>query len=458
MRLWALVIALSAALAAEPSPGWSPGTVAAGTAEAVGGAPSAPIDFPSTATSKMTGPTLVFFFSPTCPHCRHVAAEVEALHRTMKQQKVGVVLGVVSGSATAEEVAEFERTFQTTFAMVVDADRSIQSAMGARSTPSAMLVAPAGKGKVGVSGAWLPFVPGASATVLGRVTGNPFAAFTEGKYLGNGACGTCHTHEYDSWSLTLHAVAWRTLTRSGKDRDPACTSCHVTGSGAPTGWAGEPGSALVNVGCEACHGPGGPHDGVRAEPTETCAACHDAKHSIAFNLGKAVPLIDHFRATAMSPDAYEAARRALYNGEVGQSLVAMPEGKNVGSAACQSCHPTEHLWWSADPHANAMASLRPKGSTDPACVRCHATAKVSGPPPTTLDGFDRLGGVGCESCHGPGEAHVAARGGTTNIVGLGESCPVCVIDAVCTSCHTPEWSPTWNLEHALEAIEHTVRN
>jgi hypothetical protein len=213
----------------------------------------------------------------------------------------------------------------------------------------------------------------------------------------------------------------------------------------------------VDVGCEACHGPGGPHDGQRAEPREACATCHDAKHSIAFSLDRAVPLIDHYEVNRLSPAEFDAARRALYAGEAPQELLAFPVGKNVGSDRCVTCHAVEHAWWSANPHANAMASLASEGRDDPECVRCHATAKTSGPPPSTLDGFDRLGGVGCESCHGPGEAHVAAGGGTTNIQGLGDSCPVCVIDAVCTSCHTPKWSPEWKLEERLEQVRHQPR-
>lgn len=454
MRPLFVALLVAAASAAQTDRGWSPGVPAADAAALIAGKAPTPVDLPASVASRVSGPTVLFFFSPTCPHCRHVAAEIEALHASLTARKLGAVLGIVSGSGTAAELAEFQATFHTTFPMVVDADRAVQTAMGARSTPSAMLVEPAGKGKVRARDAWLPFYPGWSALVLGRVTGNPFEAYAPGKYVGTAACAPCHGDEHASWTLTLHAVAWRALTRGGTERDPKCTGCHVTGAGQPTGWDGDPTSALVDVQCEACHGPGGPHDGARQDAATACAACHDAQHSIAFDLQKALPLIDHYRADTLSSEAFEAARRALYDGTAPQTLIAMPQGKNVGSAACLACHEAEHTWWSSDPHAAAMDSLRAKGSTDPACVRCHATAKASGPPPTTLAGFDRLGGVGCESCHGPGETHVAAKGGVDNIVGLGESCPVCVIDAVCTSCHTPEWSPEWNLEAALAKIQH----
>ena len=101
-----------------------------------------------------------------------------------------------------------------------------------------------------------------------------------------------------------------------------------------------------------------------------------------------------------------------------------------------------------------MDRLRPDGGDDPGCVRCHATSDRSGPPPTELSGYRILEGIGCESCHGPGEAHVAAGGGADNIEGLGEDCPVCVIEAVCTRCHTSERDPDWDLQQALGRIEH----
>ena len=70
-----------------------------------------------------------------------------------------------------------------------------------------------------------------------------------------------------------------------------------------------------------------------------------------------------------------------------------------------------------------------------------------------LDAYLTDEGVGCEACHGPGEAHVEAGGGTDNIEKLGDDCPVCVIEAVCTRCHTQKWDPDWDLERDLARIK-----
>jgi thiol-disulfide isomerase/thioredoxin len=457
-----LGVAVTAAAASVDPRGWTAGTMAVNTAAVLQGPPERPeLALPRALVDQLTGPTVLFYFSPACPHCRHVAAEVQALSERLRAGGSARVLGIASGSSTEAEMLEFRATFGVTFDVVVDTDREIQAAMGIRSTPSAMLVAPGPrpKGKkapatVEVRDLWFPYMPGWDGLIEARIGGDPWKVFRPGEYQGNNFCAACHLEEQASWRLTHHSVAWRTLVRGEKAEDPACTRCHVTGAGAEGGWAGDPDSALVDVGCEACHGPGGPHDGERTEARTTCAGCHDADHSIAFSVDKGLPLIDHYEVNALSDAEYDQARRALYAGEAPRELLAFPEGKNVGSAACLGCHAVEHAWWSSSPHANAMASLREEGSDDPACVRCHATAKVSGPPPAAVAGFDTLGGVGCESCHGPGEAHVAAGGGTDNIQGLGDSCPVCVIDAVCTSCHTPKWSPDWRLEERLERVKH----
>lgn len=460
-RWWVVAGALAAggvvAYAADVDPrGWTPGgTPAVNAAKVMAGiTETVEVELPRSLRGRVRGPTVLFYFSPTCPHCRHVAREVEALHTRLEGASL---LGIASGAGTPDALAEFQRTFGITFPVVHDLEQEINTAFGMRSTPVALLVEPAGRTKVRVRDGWFPYVPGFDALIEGRVSGDPFARLADGngeRYLGTDACGTCHSQEYGSWQLTHHAVAWRTLTKRDEHTNPECTGCHVTGSGAPGGWNGDEHSALVDVGCEACHGPGGPHDGVTTAPESTCATCHDAKHSIAFTTAKGVPLIDHYRVLTMDESSFREQRRALYDGNAPRALLAFAEGKNVGSASCQKCHPTQHDWWSGHAHSRAMRTLRAKGSGDPACVKCHATAERSGPVPASLDSYQILESVGCESCHGPGEAHVASGGGVDTIEGLGDDCPVCVIEAVCTSCHTPEWDPDWELEARLDAIAH----
>ncbi len=69
-----------------------------------------------------------------------------------------------------------------------------------------------------------------------------------GDYVGTATCGTCHPRELAAWQQTAHARSSASLPA----RPPArCLACHGTGD-APAGRA-----YFAEVGCEACHGPGG---------------------------------------------------------------------------------------------------------------------------------------------------------------------------------------------------------
>ncbi|MBW2258386.1 MAG: hypothetical protein JRI25_27855, partial [Deltaproteobacteria bacterium] len=216
--------------------------------------------------------------------------------------------------------------------------------------------------------------------------------FRPGEYHGNAVCGMCHPMELDSWQLTRHSVAWHSLVEGGTQTDPECTSCHVTGANVPGGWDGDPSAHLVNVGCEACHGPGGPHDGVLTDATESCSGCHDPKHAIAFSYAKGLPHIDHFRSNGMDDQTWYERRRKLVDGTLPHDLLAFDEGAQVGAAACASCHEAQHTAWKGSAHASAMATLATEEArahaadapTNVACVRCHATADASGPPPSEM--------------------------------------------------------------------------
>lgn len=467
-RLLLLVLVLLASLSALAAPSvralWSPGTPAAHTAQAL--EPMSPVrmPLPAAVAREISGDTALFYFSPTCGHCRHIMPEVLGL-----QVKGGLRwVGIAAGTASHSDLAEFQATFKPPFPIVEDRGAAFASAVGARSTPSLYLARPvpgaveaAGMVEVELFEGYAPMGPGSGSVLLmRRNTDNAFAHFQG--YQGDAACALCHRVEAQSMAITHHEVAYRTLYLRDRATDMACVGCHVTGLGEPGGFVlGDHGHPQQGVRCEACHGPSGPHDGQRQEATETCVGCHDAEHSIAFSVAKGLPHIDHYKAATMSEDALRARLVALRDGEAERPLLAFPDAETVGSAACASCHKTQHKWARKDPHQAAMASLKPEEQAKVECARCHATPKRFGPLPGELvaapiSSLDQLRvdeGVGCESCHGPGGAHAQAPS-KANIVGLGESCPECVIEAVCTSCHTDQWDPSWKLKPRLAAIEH----
>ncbi len=446
--LLALIAVTGVALAAPH--GWTDGSPAANTAQVLAARSPVPVDLPAHVAQKITRTTFVFYFSPTCGHCQQAAPEIAALAAEVDMD----FLGVASGAANPTQIAAFFEEYGLTFDWVLDEGRAYARAVGARSTPDVLVIEPTDTGFQAVD-AYRPWYAGAG--LLMKIRANPtdpFASFAPGVYQGRYACSGCHLDESDSWALTHHAIAYRTLYVRDRAEDQPCVGCHVAGLDEPTGFTiGDHASPNAGVTCEACHSAGGPHDGQRVDAKEQCVTCHDADHSIAFTVEKGLPHIDHYLAKALTDAEWQARFEAVSGGTAERPLLAFPEGKNLGEGACKSCHAEQHKGHKKSPHRQAMSLLEGDDATRVDCVRCHATPLEAGPEPTELSGFRVDEGVGCESCHGPGEAHAAAPT-TQNIIGLGESCPECVIEEVCTSCHDKQWDPTWELKKRLGAVKH----
>ncbi|MGB5504720.1 MAG: multiheme c-type cytochrome, partial [Polyangiales bacterium] len=77
-------------------------------------------------------------------------------------------------------------------------------------------------------------------------------------YVGSAACSGCHQPAYAWWGAHAHGHAYRTLQERNKEYNLDCVGCHVTGYEQPGGSTVTHNLdlALVNVGCESCHGPG----------------------------------------------------------------------------------------------------------------------------------------------------------------------------------------------------------
>jgi hypothetical protein len=139
-------------------------------------------------------------------------------------------------------------------------------------------------------------------------------------YVGSDeSCANCHAQAWKTWQASRHARAWKTLQdqdlppppdlKKGHLKnavfDPDCVRCHTTGFGLASGYRGsekeDPKAPLVNVGCEACHGPSGDHAerAARGDPTYPgghlpsvangtanglCMRCHDPDNSPQFVL------------------------------------------------------------------------------------------------------------------------------------------------------------------------------
>jgi hypothetical protein len=121
-------------------------------------------------------------------------------------------------------------------------------------------------------------------------------------YVGSQACSSCHVTAFSWWRNHAHGVAYLTLQQRNKEYNLDCVGCHVTGYNQPGGSTVTHNldRALVNVGCESCHGPGAAHTKnpevaiVRDPPASTCLVCHSPEHSDLFDY-------DAYRKTLVVP-------------------------------------------------------------------------------------------------------------------------------------------------------------
>lgn len=146
----------------------------------------------------------------------------------------------------------------------------------------------------------------------------------DAKFVGSAACKECHKNAYGVWSGTKHAQAYENLAKYGRpltelkqpgqqsikigrQYDPECASCHVTGFGYKDGWVDELRTPhLKGNQCENCHGPASLHVANPFEPKYRdqlrlrikdvemkCRKCHDADNDPHFDLEKYWPKIKH---------------------------------------------------------------------------------------------------------------------------------------------------------------------
>ena len=127
-------------------------------------------------------------------------------------------------------------------------------------------------------------------------TGSPFSV----RYVGVGACQSCHGEAVDIYAGTAHARAYETLSSQFVHRDTNCVGCHVTGWGEPGGFQGVRlrGASvdLIDVQCEACHGPGEDHSrtgSYREAARASCVRCHTPTDDPDFDYERDWAIIAH---------------------------------------------------------------------------------------------------------------------------------------------------------------------
>jgi peroxiredoxin len=412
---------------------------------------------------------IVIFFLHTCPHCHHALEAIEKLLAGLPEDKRPELVAVSVQNAPASIRNALKQKNLDFFTPYLDPTGGATDRWGVTGgVPVVLVVDPEGRIRHRSQG-WNEQRDAGmlrmrvAAAVGARV---PMLLDANG-YTGNDACGVCHEQEYATWHFTQHATAFNTLVAHAADRRKDCIGCHVVGYEQPGGYDFQRRQPhLENVGCESCHGRGGPHlspgfvprnDQGTQDYAQVCGTCHNATHSLGFEYARFHERVSHERIAAMT----DSERADLVQGGGPQRDLLPTTAKYVGSQACQSCHVKEFETWSASPHGRAVASLEEQGKAGEAeCLACHTTAygKPGGFPTSESVGtHPDLARVGCESCHGPGGDHVeptAKRVGT--ILSLGDKCDSCVILKVCGTCHDDANDPDFEfeVEQRIDAQRH----
>jgi peroxiredoxin len=413
-------------------------------------------------------PVVLLFFLHTCPHCHEFLHFMKEQLPLLPEDKRPIFVGVELTGKTYSVRSRLKQEGLDFFPVLFDDDRSIANAYGSfGGVPDTVLIDAEGRISARMQG-WTPETDGPLLRMrLARLVGAPVPMLLrQNGYSGSEVCSVCHESERDTWQLTTHAGAFDTLVKHGADSNAECVGCHVVGFGRDGGFEiASRAAELEDVGCESCHGRGGPHISTelvkRTDYESDCVRCHDAKHSLGFDYATFLPRISHVANRGILALPPEERQRILdERGAVRKELLPST-ADHVGSAACRSCHPAEFETWNGGPHARAVTSLTKVGKeANVDCLVCHTTGfgRSGGfPEDGAIAQHEDLARVGCESCHGPGGEHV--QEGTPkigNILSLGDKCDSCVILQICGSCHDDANDPGFEFEvlDKIEAIRH----
>ncbi len=130
--------------------------------------------------------------------------------------------------------------------------------------------------------------------------------------------------------------------------------------------------------------------------------------------------------------------------EVDKSVVKPAGPSFTGTGSCGKCHVKEHDVWKKTGHGSALATLEiDHQQNNPECLPCHVTGFREGGYPVMKE---QLSGVGCESCHGPGEGHPPKRHDSAKEAA-----------SACLRCHTKRDSPNFNREMYMKMIDHWTK-
>lgn len=264
-------------------------------------------------------------------------------------------------------------------------------------------------------------------------------------YVGVQNCATCHSgnvkeDKVTEWRDTGHGTKFEdTFARYSKASD-YCIGCHVTGynetdkaggfddAAKLAGWSPEKGSfsdwmkdqqkmtiddvkktpmgKLINVQCEACHGPGSTHAGILASVESgslynpgACSQCHpqearwrNSGHSNSGNktmhMAEGASCVECHTAQGFVQVKIRGKQPVFPFQATADKLATLPEPGNMAPIACATCH---------DPHAfNEPFDKGTAAAPNIASLQLRLEGKVTMPNGVTVDAKES---AVCVSCH-----------------------------------------------------------
>lgn len=220
-----------------------------------------------------------------------------------------------------------------------------------------------------------------AAVTLRNIAGNQnfFRLCMAGnRFMGVDECDACHDDKVSVWQTTAHASAYSCFSNTPAALLPSCVVCHDVGYGQPTGFVNTNSTpGLANVGCEACHGPGGAHllfssskyRPVNTVAAEVCGGCHSGAHHPTF-------------------DEWTSSAHAAVVPDVAASLTPDLAG-NARQMSCGPCHSgatrVAMLNNYRDQQAGSSNALALPSASDAVhygqtCVVCHDPHATNGAP------------------------------------------------------------------------------
>jgi len=406
---------------------------------------------------------VLVMFLPDCPHCHRALDFLDQLSEELATADLAIV--PVSLSNKKYVIQDMAERLDVELPMYVDKESTMRVAYSHPGSVPDITILDRQQRVAYRHGGMGPRIEALMTMEIRQELGveTPIRLDDSG-YSGDASCLICHRVEHQTWALTNHAYAFDSLVSRGEERNAECLPCHTVGFGEPGGYGVDSDLAfLEGVGCENCHGRGGPHQSLafaqKVDYRDVCAPCHTQEHSLRFVYDERLPMVSHASNAHLAGLSVEE-RHSLVERRDRRSRTLFEAAAFVGPQGCQECHQIEYESWAHSPHAHALATLEKEGRHgDAECQACHTTG--FGQPGGFPEGGEPMRDVGCESCHGPGGDHVATdpvQPGT--ILSLKNVCDSCVILQICGSCHDEANDPgfEFSLATKLDAVRHRARD